>query len=338
MTRRKRSLDRMSRKTLLDMRMCDLGVSIDGTWLEPLIERVCDELAERDIVHRPHFWLADEWFSPDGAPGVAIPFYLAHKRLIELERNQMYEVEGGTRRECMMLLRHEVGHALDTAYRLSRRRRWREVFGRSGEPYPDHYRPRPSSKRYVQHLAGWYAQSHPVEDWAESFAVWLDPRSRWRTKYKGWPALKKLQYVDQLMHDIAGAKPAVTSRARPFSLAKTRRTLRTHYKRLRAHYNVGYSEAYDYDLKRLFTTERSEGSVTAASLLHRRRAKIRLWVARWTGAYEMTVDQLLREIVGRCRELRLRVSGDHDDAVNEFIVILAVHVTHRLRTSPWHQM
>jgi len=328
----------MSRDDLLDLRMCQLKLSLKGSWLEPLIERVRGELDKHDIGHRPHFWLADEWFSPDGVPGVAIPFYLADKRLMRLERSQMYEVEGGTRRECLMLLRHELGHALDTAYALSRRKRWRQLFGSRTERYPDYYRPRPASKRYVQYLAGWYAQSHPAEDFAETFAVWLDPRSRWRTKYVGWAAMKKLQYVDELMGEIAGRPAKVRCRKHPYSLAKLRHTLRTHYERKRAHYGFGYSEAYDSDLRRLFDTSCATGQPTAASVLRLNRRMIRERVARWTGAYEFAVDQLLKEVVGRCRELGLRVDGDIGEAVHEFTVLLAVHVTHQLRASKWHRM
>lgn len=331
-------LDSLSREDLLEQRICDLGLSISGTWLEPLIARVCRELELRHIAHRPHFWLADEWFSPEGAPGVAIPFYLAHERLKRLELRQMYEAEGSTRRECMMLLRHEVGHALETAYRLSRRKRWRALFGSAAKPYPVYYRPRPVSKRFVQHLAGWYAQSHPTEDFAETFAVWLDPRSRWRSRYVGWYALKKLEYVAELMKEIAGQRPKVRSRAQPYSLAKLRHSLRTHYARKHAHYDVGYSEAYDNDLRRLFTDEATSSGPTAASLLRRRRRLIRERVARWTGAYEFAVDQLLKEVIGRCRELHLRVKGNQAEAVHEFTVLLAVHITHELRATSWHPM
>ena len=318
--------------------MCELGLALEGTWVEPLVERVLTELEQREITHRPHFWLADEWFSPDGVPGVAVPFYLAHKRLMELERTQMYEVEGGTRRECLMLLRHEVGHAIDTAYHLSRRKRWRALFGSPATPYPDYYRPRPGSKRFVQHLGGWYAQSHPAEDFAETFAVWLDPRSRWRTRYDGWKAMKKLEYVDELMSDIAGRRPKPKSRAKPYSLPKLRHTLRTHYERKRSHYGVGYSEAYDADLRRLFAKGVDSEYPTAASLLRRRRRLIRERVARWTGAYEFAVDQFLKEVGGRCKELGLRVKDNEDDVINEFCVMLAVHVTHHLRASTWHPM
>lgn len=338
MGKRDPKLDALTREQLLDMRFCDLKLDLPGTWLEPLIERVCGELEQRDIAHKPHFWLGDEWFSPDNVPGVGIPFYLAHKRLMRLEHAQMYEVEGGTRRECLMLLRHEVGHALDTAYGLSRRKRWRDHFGTRSTPYPDFYRPRPSSKRYVQYLPGWYAQSHPCEDFAETFAVWLDPRSRWRSRYRGWKALEKLEYMDELMRGIAGKAPKVRSRARPYSLAKLRHTLRSHYDRKRAHYGVGYSEAYDPQLRELFCADPDSKRPTAASLITRRRRVIRERVARWTGSYELVVDHLLKEVIGRCRELGLRVQGPEKDAVSDFTVLLAVHVTHQLRAAKWHPM
>ena len=162
-------------------------MQIQGTPLEGRIEKLYEELTARQLRFRPHCWLSEEWFSPDGTPGIAIPFYLAHPRLARLERKMMLEVEGGTNESCLKILRHEAGHALDTAYRLHRRQEYRRLFGRYSDPYPEFYQPRPFSRRYVLHLDLWYAQSHPVEDFAETFAVWLRPLSRWRTQYKGWP-------------------------------------------------------------------------------------------------------------------------------------------------------
>ncbi len=162
-------------RELLDWRMCDLGVRIEGSPLEERVKRINEELGRRGLKFRPVYWLSEEWFSPDGVPGVAIPFYLAQQRLTKLEKRQMLEVEGGTRQWCLRILRHEVGHAIDNAYRLHRRRRWRELFGSFAQPYPEFYSPKPHSKRYVLHLDSWYAQSHPSEDFAETFAVWLRP-------------------------------------------------------------------------------------------------------------------------------------------------------------------
>src|ERR1044072_3467043 len=98
----------------------------------------------------------------------------------------MLEVEGGTDTECLRILRHEAGHALDTAFRLHFKRQWREHFGSFAQRYPDFYKPKPKSRRYVLHLPTWYAQAHPAEDFAETFAVWLTPRSRWRRRYRSW--------------------------------------------------------------------------------------------------------------------------------------------------------
>ena len=189
----------MSDERLLDMRIRDLPVRIEGSFLEDRVRRLHSELEERGIRFKPHVWLAHEWFTPDGVPGIAVPFYLSHPRLMKLERKQMLEVEGGSDAECMRILRHEAGHALDNAYRLHFRRRWRELFGSFREPYPQSYKPRPGSRNYVLHLNAWYAQAHPAEDFAETFAVWLTPASRWRVRYHGWPALRKLQYVNDLM-------------------------------------------------------------------------------------------------------------------------------------------
>ena len=191
---------------LLQLRLKDLKVTVAGTWLEGCLEDLYAELAQRGLRIRPHAWMSNEWFSPDDTPGIAIPFYLAHPRLMRLERKMMIDVEGGTVPECMRILRHEAGHVLQVSYQLQRRRRWQQLFGPSSTRYPEYYRPNPASRRYVYHLPLWYAQSHPDEDFAETFAVWLAPRSNWRKRYAGWPALKKLQYVDELMAEIAARK------------------------------------------------------------------------------------------------------------------------------------
>ena len=131
--RKRPRLGSLSEERLLDLRLCDLGVCIEGSWLEEGIEKLDGELGARKIRIRPHFWLSDEWFSPDGVTGISIPFYLAHPRLIRLERKHMLEVEGATPAGCMKLLRHEMGHVVDHAYRLHRRRRWQRAFGRSSQ-------------------------------------------------------------------------------------------------------------------------------------------------------------------------------------------------------------
>src|SRR5438874_224087 len=196
---------------LLDLHVCQLGIGIEGSTLEPRLAELDQDLQSRGLAgFHPHYWLSDEWFTPDGVPGVAIPFYLAHPRLEKLEFAQMLEVEGADPAEGLRILRHEAGHAIDNAYALRRRPTRRRLFGNPAIEYPEYYTPKPYSKRFVQHLDHWYAQSHPDEDFAETFAVWLDPSSMWASRYAGWPARRKLDYMDRLMRELARARPRVT--------------------------------------------------------------------------------------------------------------------------------
>ena len=316
---------------LLRLRLKDLKVSIEGTWLEGCLEDLYDELAQRGLRIRPHAWMSNEWFSPDDTPGIAIPFYLAHPRLMRLERKMMIDVEGSTVPECMRILRHEAGHVVQASYRLQRRRRWQELFGPSSTRYPQYYRPNPASRRYVYHLPLWYAQSHPDEDFAETFAVWLAARSNWRKRYAGWPALKKLEYVDELMAEIATEKPVLTRRLRVDPLSRLTQTLAEHYEKKRAHYAVDYPKIYDPDLRRIFSDDpKHRRSPAASAFLRSNRARIREAVSRWTGEYELTLDAVFDDMIRRCRELKLRAVGSERQLRLEFIVLLTAKTVHSL--------
>lgn len=310
---------------LLQWRICDLGLKIEGSILDERIARLYEELEYRHIRFRPHFWISDEWFSPDGIPGIAIPFYLVHPRLARLERKQMLEVEGGSEDWCMKILRHETGHTLDTAYRLNRRSDYREIFGRYADPYPETYHPKPYSKSFVLHLEPSYSQAHPAEDFAETFAVWLKPRSRWRTHYEGWPAFKKLEYVDAMIKDVREEKPKVTSREHVESVRTMRKTLGEHYDAKRERYGTEYPDFYDRDLRRLFSdAEEHARRPKAAAFLRRIRVELRKAVAYWTGEYQYTIDQVLGEMIDRSRELDLRVDRPLRDVKRDAVVMLTV--------------
>jgi hypothetical protein len=316
---------------LLDLRLCDLDVRIEGSGLEERIAELGRELEAQGIQFRPHYWLSDEWFCPDGVPGMAIPFYLAHPRLARLEQAQMHEVEGGTREWCLKILRHEAGHALENAYLLRRRRLRQEIFGKSSEPYPDHYAPKPYSRSFVINLDSWYAQSHPDEDFAETFAVWLTPGSRWEERYADWPALRKLEYVEELMEEIRDRPPLVATRRTPFALSSLRRRLRVHYKRKRRHYRVDEGSFYDRDLRRLFSAapEHAAG-LPAARFLTRIRGEVRRRVRRWTGQRQYLIDQVLEDMVERCRELGLRLAASEEEARLEFTTLLTARIMSHL--------
>ncbi len=333
MSKRKFNLARMSDDELLDLRFCDLPLKLRETPLQNRIDQLHAEIAERDIPFKPHCWLSDDWYSPDGIPGIAIPFYLAHPRLMRLERQQLLEVEGGTQPWCMKILRHEAGHAIDTAYRLRRKAAYRKVFGSVSQPYREYYQPRPQSRDYVLHLEMWYAQAHPLEDFAETFAVWLRPGSRWRMTYRDWPALEKLKQVDRFMKSLRGKKPVVQSRKTDEPISRIHKSLREHYRQKRQHYGLNVPSVYDTDLRRLFSGTAdadSKRSPTAAAFLSKVRGELRRVVARWTGEYTYTIDQVIQEMIERCRELELRLGGPPEEVKRDAMILVAVRTTHFL--------
>lgn len=316
--------ERLSDEQLLSLRFCDLELSVQGTELQDAIERLYRELSLRGIRFRPHCWLAQEWFSPDGIPGIAIPFYLAHKRLIGLERRFMREVEGGNRNWLMRILRHEAGHAIDSAYRLRRLKSWRAAFGPASLPYPDTYRPRPGSRRFVQHLGAWYAQAHPTEDFAETFAVWLKPHSSWRREYVGWPAYAKLQYIDSLAQEIGGLKPSVSGRSTIEDVTHETATLREHYEQKLARYRLPRRSVADELLLKVFTAApRSRTSAKGASVLREMRVPLRRQIQRSGAFSEYLVHQVLRLMIVRCEALNLYVRGPRRELNSQLLWVVA---------------
>jgi hypothetical protein len=318
-------------EALLQRSLSSLNVKIKGTWLERCVHDLYDELAAKGLRIRPHAWISDEWFSPDTTPGIAIPFYLAHPRLMALERKMIIDVEGGSRWECMRILRHEAGHVVQHAYQLNRRRRWQQLFGASSRHYPAYYRPNPASRHFVHHLRLWYAQSHPDEDFAETFAVWLRPRSDWRRRYAGWPALKKLQYVDELMAEIAGKRPLPMKRYKVDPLGRISRTLEEHYKRKLDRHTVEAPTIYDRELLRIFSANpRHKRAPAATTFIRHNRSAIREMVAKWTGEYQLTLDTVLEGMIDRCRELDLRAVGPERQLRMDFTVLLTAKTVHTL--------
>lgn len=316
----------MTDEKLLELKLSDLDVKIRGSELAPLVRKLQHEMAEKGLEHfHPHFWLSSEWFTPDGVPGIAIPFYLAHPRLRKLERAQMLEVEGGTESWCMRILRHEAGHAIDNAYRLHYRPRWRRMFGRFSDPYPTHYQPQPYSRSFVIHIDPFYAQAHPAEDFAETFAVWLTPNSGWRQRYRTWPAMRKLEYVDELMKEIGPKRPPVRNTRIIEPLHKLHRTLREHYQAKKLRYGEEWPDFYDHHLTRLFSTEPEfKRNMSAARFLQNIRADVRRLVAKWTGAYQYTIDQVFVDMIDRCREVNMRLAVPEEEARYEAALMVTV--------------
>jgi hypothetical protein len=266
-------------------------------------------------------------------PAIALPFYLAHPRLKTLELHQMMEVEGGTPEWCAQLLRHECGHAIDHAYRFSSRRKWRAIFGSPDVDYePERYRPRPYSRGFVRHLPNWYAQAHPDEDFAETFAVWLGSApEEWRGKYKGWKALEKLEYVDELMREARRKPPSVRGGRWRSEADKMRSTLARYYAARRKLWAEELPGFYDADLRRIFA-EAPAGHGTAAAFMRRRRKAIVDRVVHWTGQRKYVVDELAGKLVQRCQELGLHAPGDEVSLALDVGTYLAALVSNHLHT------
>jgi len=299
----------LSDEELLDKRISQLGLTLAGTPLQAHVQQLHDELSAKGLVFHPPCHIGDEWFVPVGIPAIFIPFFLAHERLRKLEGKMMLEVEGDTPEWFMRLMRHEAAHAFAFAYQLTRKRKWRRVFGlSSNDTTPEFYRPRPYSHSYVVHLDDWYAQSHPDEDFAETFAVWLTPGLDWRARFKGWKALRKLEYVDELMRSLAGQPPPHQPAYRPKDFDCLNLKLKTYYARKRKLYEDTYPDFYDRDLRQLFAGAPDAGPALKAShyLRQRRRALLDA-VCEPTNEKKYRVNKLLSRLIERCDQLDLHL-------------------------------
>jgi hypothetical protein len=297
---------------LQEKRIRQLNLRWEGTEVEPLVRQFYHELTEKGLIFQSPCFVGDEWFCPAGIPAIFVPFFLLHDRLRRLERKMVLEVEGETPDWFMKLIRHEAGHAYSYAYRLYRRKKWQAHFGLASTEETEFYRPRPYSRSYVVHLDDWYAQSHPDEDFAETFAVWLTPGLDWRTQYRDWKALEKLEYVDSLMRSLAGVPPLHQPVFRHTDYDCLNVKLKTYYRRKRRLYEDAYPDFYDADLRRIFNAARDvPGAQSAASYLRRHRRQIMEEVCRWTNERKYRVTGLLNRLVNRCDALDLHVQpGD----------------------------
>jgi hypothetical protein len=296
------------RDQLLGRRISELGLAIAGSRVERLVARLHAELAERGIAFRPTVYLSDQWGCPDDTPLIGVPFYLADERLerIEAEHAGVVESDG----EAMRYLRHEAGHAVNYAFRLYTREEFGRLFGDYGRPYDEHYRADPLSRDHVRHILGWYAQKHPDEDFAETFAVWLTPDADWREEYAGWGALRKLEWVDAVMSEVAALAPeapAITEDDLP--VAAMHWTVGEHYagdERL----PVGDARQFDADLRRVFASAAdSPAGEDASSFLGRHEGELVARISYWAGVGPTVVRSLIRALADRAAVLRLRVAG-----------------------------
>ena len=292
---------------LLGRPIRELGLKLAGSPVERFVEQLYRELEAKGLTKfRPEVYLTDEWGCPSGEPIIGIPFYLASAALAQLEK-ETHDLEDA--REIMMYLRHEAGHAFTYAYKLHNKPEWKQIFGPFRRPYRDNYRPAPFSREYVRHLPGWYAQKHPDEDFAETFAVWLTPRSNWRKRYRGWAALEKLLYMNRLARQLGKTDPIRRRGQTDITVDEMETTLSEFYHLQRAaREEVAVSELTpDTDLRDIFAvSKRRKAAVPAQEFLHQHRKAVIDKVAQWTGAQRPLIKTLIDTIEKRAGELELR--------------------------------
>lgn len=297
------------RATLLGRRISDLGLTIRGTRVERLVESLYAELAAKSIAFRPTVYLSDQWGCPDGTPLIGVPFYLVDERLQRIEAEMSAGIEDDL--EAMRYLRHECGHAINYAFRLYERAEWRSVFGPFSKPYRERYRADPFSREYVRHILGWYAQKHPDEDFAETFAVWLTPGLDWRHEYAGWPALAKLEYVDRVMKEIAPLTPhSPTPSHEDLPVEAMDYTIADHYAESDDRVPIVDERQFDGDLRRIFVTldDAPQGEM-AKWFMQRHYREIVSRISYWTSESPSVVRSLIDHLARRVADLELRVAG-----------------------------
>jgi hypothetical protein len=308
----------------------ELGLTLEGSPLERSIQKLYRELERKGIrKFRPLCYLTDEWGCPSGEPVIGIPFYLANPKLARLEK-EMNDLED--EREIMMYLRHEAGHAFNYAYRLYETPEWRELFGPFRRPYRESYRPVPFSKRYVRHIDGWYAQKHPDEDFAETFAVWLTPRSNWRKKYRGWSgATAKLRYVDRMARKFGDIEPLRPQGRTDITVEEMETTVADFYEKALVEPLSTQELPLETDLADIFkaSRRRKKGVRPAVELLRENRETIIDKVTYWTGVQRPLVKALVEAIVSKVVELNLnaeiKCEKEHLTEVTVYATALAMN-------------
>lgn len=295
--------------------LSEMNLKIEGSNLERLISRLYSELDRRGIRFKPKFYLTDTWGCPDRVPMIGIPFYYANTVLSQIEDRMNGDLED--EHELTMTLRHEAGHAINYAYRLYSLKEWQEAFGPFNEPYRDIFRPNPQSREFVKHLyhqvgsyAGRiYAQKHPDEDFAETFAVWLTPRSKWRERYRNWGALKKLRFVDQLMKEIGPKKPQVTDGGLINPIESLNLTLLEYYNKSEERYRQKAQGYVDDVLMEIFSTNgKGEKRIPAAGFIEKNRNHLVEMISHWTREKTSSVTPLVDKLIDRAKELGLNLS------------------------------
>ena len=310
-------------RELLSKPIRDLGLKLEGSSVERYVHQLYRELELKGLrKFRPLVYLSDEWGCPSEEPVIGIPFYLADPKLQKLER-EMNDLEDS--RQIMMYMRHEAGHAFNYAYELYKTEEWRNLFGSFRKPYRDAYKPIPFSRRFVRHMEGWYAQKHPDEDFAETFAVWMTPRSKWRQRYKGWGAMAKLKYMDRIAKKFGAADPLKPQGHTDITVEEMEDTVEQFYESHALEQRDAGELLLETDLQDIFNVSprKRKGVRPAQDFLRENRKLIVDKIGYWSGVQRPLVRNLVESIEKRAGELNLRVEiANEKQALAEIIVFI----------------
>ena len=305
-----------------------LGFDIKTSLLRQPIERHMALIKRRGIRLKPHFYLGEDWGCVAGTANIEIGFYDADLLLKELNA----EVRGWANdpRTIDYLLRHETGHAFCYAHRLYKSKAFRKVFGVKGsffETYPEtgRFKPHPWSRDFVNPNRDHYAQKHPDEDFAETFAVWLTPRSSWRRRYRHWPAIRKLFYVDHLMKEIRRVNPPRGVKERFFRpVEKMNWLLAEHYGKEAERFRRAARGYVDDRLREVFPPVRGDVLRPAAALLRKNHDRLLGRVIQWSLLTEKEGQTILHKLEARSVALKLSYRPGKEGEKLLDIVSLAV--------------
>jgi hypothetical protein len=173
----------------------------------------------------------------------------------------------------------------------------------------------PFSRGFVRHIAGWYAQKHPDEDFAETFAIWLTPRLNWRRRYQGWPALAKLEYVERTARALGEKEPQRSVGKAELPVDEMQATVEDFYRDRTSDETKAVADLpLDVDLEDLFVPAAQPGSRPAAEFLAEHRKTIVDKITYWTGVRRTLVKRLVEAIEKRAKEMELAVDRAREPA------------------------
>jgi hypothetical protein len=308
---------------VLGKKVSELGLRVEGSPVESYVRQLYEDLDRRGFKRfRPVCYLTDEWGCPDQQPVLGIPFYLADPKLRKIEK-AVDALE--TDRQVMMYMRHEAGHVFNYAYRLYTTPEWRRLFGPFFRPYRDDYRPIPFSRNFVRHIEGWYAQKHPDEDFAETFAVWLTPRSAWRRRYKGWPAMQKLRYVERVARALADVEPIVKTGDVDITPDDISVTVEQFYEAAGQERQARIDIALDAHLHEIFLTRKRKEAKPAADIVNKYRPELIEKITYWTGVPRPVVRALIDSICRTCQ--RMKLWGERGEEARYLVEVTALATT-----------